>query len=286
MQRLVQRIRNVATRDAPHVLISGETGTGKELVAKLLHASSPRCDKPLITYNCACAEGSLVQDTLFGHEKGAFTDAREAYPGLFEQADGGMLLLDEVAKMPLVAQGMLLRMIEDGKIRRLGGRFERQVNVTVLAATNRNLPQLVREEKFLPDLYERLRPVKVDVPALREHISDIREIADRYWVKLTGEHLSQEQILALEAYDYPGNVRELIGILEEAYYACEPNFEQLIDERNQDRGRSIAPRTFVSAEEFLKAYVKEAFVAHGRSYSRTAQALRLSRPTVKKYVEG
>ncbi len=284
MMRLVQRIKTVAERGAPRVLIFGETGSGKELVAKLLHQFSKRNKNPLITCNCANLDGNLVQDELFGHEKGAYTDARDMHPGYFEQAHGGTLVLDEIGKLPKLSQGKLLRVLEDGKVRRLGGTREITVDVAVLAATNCNLWAMVKRDEFLPDLYERLRVVKVEVPPLREHISDVREIANHHWFQLTGEYLTDEQLLALEAYDYPGNVRELKAILDEAYYASEEDLQPLIAARRQERLPCTKHGAFLSAEEHRKAYVNEVYLAVGQDLTRAAEILNLDPRTIKRYV--
>jgi DNA-binding NtrC family response regulator len=216
MQQIFSLIRQVAPTSAP-VLIRGESGTGKELVAREIHKCSPRGDGPFIAINAAALPEALIESELFGHEKGAFTGAMERSAGCFEQAHGGTLFLDEIGEMPLATQPKLLRVLEDLRVRRLGGKREIAVDVRVLAATSQELGTHLREE-----LYYRLSVFQIVVPPLREHKEDILPIADimlqnlngKYGTRVTG--VDAEVMDLLHRYDWPGNVRELRNVLERA----------------------------------------------------------------------
>jgi len=214
MQQIFSLIRQVAPTSAP-VLIRGESGTGKELVAREIHKCSSRSDGPFVAINAAALPETLVESELFGHEKGAFTGALERSAGCFEQADGGTLLLDEIGEMPSSTQPKLLRVLEDLRVRRLGGKREIPVDARVLAATSQDLGTHLREE-----LYYRLSVFQIVVPPLREHKEDIPPIADvmlqnlnkKYGTRITG--VDPEALELLHRYDWPGNVRELRNVLE------------------------------------------------------------------------
>jgi DNA-binding NtrC family response regulator len=216
IQQIFSLIRQVAPTSAP-VLIRGESGTGKELVAREIHKSSPRCDGPFVAINAAALPETLIESELFGHEKGAFTGAMERSAGCFEQAHGGTLFLDEIGEMPLSTQPKLLRVLEDLRVRRLGGKHEIAVDARVLAATSQELGTHLREE-----LYYRLSVFQIVIPPLREHKEDIPPIADvmlqnlnkKYGTRVTG--VDAEVLDLMHRYDWPGNVRELRNILERA----------------------------------------------------------------------
>jgi DNA-binding NtrC family response regulator len=216
MQQIFSLIRQVAPTSAP-VLIRGESGTGKELVAREIHRCSPRADGPFIAVNAAALPETLVESELFGHEKGAFTGAMERSAGCFEQAEGGTLLLDEIGEMPASTQPKLLRVLEDLRVRRLGGKREIPVDARVLAATSQDLGTHLREE-----LYYRLSVFQIVVPPLREHKEDIPAIADVMLQNLNRKHgtrvtgVEAEVLKAFDRYDWPGNVRELRNVLERA----------------------------------------------------------------------
>jgi DNA-binding NtrC family response regulator len=216
MQQIFSLIRQVAPTSAP-VLICGESGTGKELVAREIHNCSPRCDGPFVAINAAALPETLVESELFGHEKGAFTGAMERSAGCFEQAEKGTLFLDEIGEMPLSTQPKLLRVLEDLRVRRLGGKREIPVDARVLAATSHELGTHLREE-----LYYRLSVFQIVVPPLREHKEDIPPIADvmlqnmnrKHGTRITG--LDAEVLDLFQRYEWPGNVRELRNVLERA----------------------------------------------------------------------
>ena len=221
MLQLLDAIGRVAPTHAT-VLISGETGTGKELVARAIHSRSSRSDGPFVALNCAAMPENLLESELFGHEKGAFTGADRARPGLFETAHGGTLFLDEAGEMPPSLQAKLLRVLVDGEVLRVGSRSTRKVDVRVLAATHRNLEERVREGLFREDLYYRLAVFPLRVPPLRERIEDLPLLVAHFLVKAAQEMglprrvLGAEALARLSAYPFPGNVRELRNLLERA----------------------------------------------------------------------
>ena len=216
MQQVFSFIRQVAPTTAP-VLIRGESGTGKELVAREIHRGSPRGDGPFVAINAAALPETLVESELFGHERGAFTGAKERSAGCFEQAEGGTLFLDEIGEMPASTQPKLLRVLEDLKVRRLGGKREIPVDARVLAATSQELGTHLREE-----LYYRLSVFQIVVPPLRDHKEDIPAIADAMLLNLNNKHATRvmgveaEALALFQEYDWPGNVRELRNVLERA----------------------------------------------------------------------
>jgi transcriptional regulator with GAF, ATPase, and Fis domain len=205
------------------VLIIGETGTGKELVARAIHRNSRRSQKPLVAVNCAAFTETLLESELFGHERGAFTGADRARQGLFEAANGGTLFLDEAGEMSAPAQAKLLRVLVDGQVFRIGSTQPRTVDVRVLAATHRNLEERVQQGSFRQDLYYRLAVVPILIPPLRERREDIAglcavlsgQIAKE--LKVVPKPISAEALRKLTAYDFPGNIRELRNLLERAH---------------------------------------------------------------------
>jgi DNA-binding NtrC family response regulator len=201
------------------ILIQGESGTGKELVARALHRRSPRADKPLVVINCAALPEALLESELFGHEKGAFTGAVAAKPGLFEVADGGTLFIDEIGELPGALQAKLLRVLEDGSLRRIGSLKEHRVNVRLLAATNRNLAEEVQAGRFREDLYYRINVLALDLPPLRERQGDARLLLHHF---LGGDwQLEPQAEQALVTSAWPGNVRQLINAVERAKIMAE-----------------------------------------------------------------
>jgi two-component system nitrogen regulation response regulator NtrX len=219
IEAMRQRIARAAATEA-RVLIVGESGTGKELVASALHGQSSRAQRPFIKINCAAIPHHLVEDELFGHAKGAFTDAKTAKPGLFEEADGGTLFLDEIGDMDLTMQSRLLRVLEDGRVRRVGETRDHQVDVRVLAATHRRLEEEVKAGRFREDLYFRLAHLPLQVPSLRERREDIPLLFGHFLEHFSRQHRTRprqadpELIPYLERYAWPGNVRELRNLCE------------------------------------------------------------------------
>jgi DNA-binding NtrC family response regulator len=226
MQELFRLIQRAGPSDKA-ILIQGESGTGKELVARALHQSSARANKPLVVINCAALPETLLESELFGHEKGAFTGAIAAKPGLFEVADDGTLFIDEIGEMPGALQAKLLRVLEDGSLRRIGSLQERKVNVRLLAATNRDLAKEVQAGRFREDLYYRINVMSLELPPLRERVGDIPLLVTHF----LGPHweIEPEALSRLEEFPWPGNVRQLMNALERAKILADDNLVKLRD---------------------------------------------------------
>lgn len=230
MHRLYNRIHKVAPTKAT-VLVRGETGTGKELVARALHEESPRRDKNIISVNCAAIPETLIESELFGHEKGAFTGAASTREGLVAAADGSTLFLDEIGELPLEAQARLLRVLQEGEVRPIGSVESHKVDVRLVAATHRDLRKLAKEGKFREDLYFRINVVQLELPPLRERGRDIITLAEAMLQRYCQEFgkpslkLSPEAVQAITTYIWPGNVRELENAIQRAVILCEDQAE-------------------------------------------------------------
>ncbi|MDY7568035.1 sigma-54 dependent transcriptional regulator [Pseudomonas sp. RTC3] len=226
MQDLYIKIRKVAPTDS-NVLIQGESGTGKELVARALHNLSKRAKAPMISVNCAAIPESLIESELFGHEKGAFTGASASRAGLVEAADGGTLFLDEIGELPLEAQARLLRVLQEGEIRRVGSVQSQKVDVRLIAATHRDLKSLAKVGQFREDLYYRLHVIALKLPALRERGADVNDIAHAFLARQSAKvgrtdlKFAPDAEQAIRHYTWPGNVRELENAVERAVILCE-----------------------------------------------------------------
>jgi DNA-binding NtrC family response regulator len=225
MREIFSLIEQIAPSNVS-VLITGESGTGKEMVARTLHDLSPRKSRPFVAVNCAAIPETLIESEIFGHEKGAFTGAVERRAGCFELASGGTLLLDELGEMPVGTQSKLLRVLEERKLRRLGARTEQEVDVRVLAATNRDPSQAVARGELRSDLFYRLNVFHIDMPPLRDHIEDLPAMVDAMVLEMNqkhGRHVSgvgQSILDRMMAYNWPGNARELRNTVERAVILC------------------------------------------------------------------
>jgi DNA-binding NtrC family response regulator len=295
---VLRQVDRVADTGVP-VLFEGESGTGKELFARALHASSGRATARFVAENCAALPDTLLENELFGHERGAFTGADAAAPGLFERADGGTLFLDEVGDMSVNLQKRLLRVLQEGEVRRVGGNSVRKVDVRVVAATNRDLMALVREGRFREDLYYRLAVVKVRVPPLRQRPEDIPALCEHFLAHLGKDgkprRLSEAALAALVRYPWPGNVRQLDNELRRSAALSRGLID--VDELSREILDPLAalaespPGQPVPVEgRDLKALVEDLELRvvrrmldrEGGNISRTARALGLSRLGLRK----
>ncbi len=286
MREVFARIEKVAPTDTT-VLILGESGTGKELVARALHAHSRRQDGPLISVNCAAIPSGLIENELFGHEKGSFTGAVGATKGLIEAADAGTLFLDEIGELPLEAQARLLRVLQDGEVRRVGAAHAKRVNIRLIAATHRQLPLLVEQAAFREDLFFRLHVVEIALPPLRERGHDVRELAKVILARSCEKvHAPPRQIEpaaldAMCAYHWPGNVRELENVIERAVILCEGKTitaDLLALGSGVDRGSAETEepaRANLSLEEYFLRFVEQHQVE--MTETELAQRLGISR---------
>src|SRR5208337_1901921 len=219
---LMSFVNKVASSEATTILIQGESGTGKDLISRAIHFESRRKDRPLIVINCSAIPETLMEAELFGHEKGAFTDAKAMKKGLFEQADGGTLFLDEIGELSGLLQAKLLRVLEEQVIRRVGGVKDQEVDVRVIAASNRDLERAVREGQFRQDLYYRLAIISIFLPTLRERKEDVLPLVDFFIARYNRKFrknvkgITDETQKLMLKYDWPGNVRELKNAVERA----------------------------------------------------------------------
>ena len=226
MKQVMRQVARLASIDMP-VLILGETGTGKEIIARAIHHGGLRGDAPLGCVNCGALPGQLVESTLFGHERGAFTGAEQSQAGVFEASDGGTVLLDEIGELPLAAQAALLRILETKRVTRVGGTTERPVDVRFVAATHRNLEAMCTAGTFRWDLYYRLNVMSLQLAPLRFRVPDIRPLAERFLAAavsrngLSARGFGSDALRTLEGYDWPGNVRELKNVVERAAVVTE-----------------------------------------------------------------
>jgi len=300
MRRVFEMAERVAPTDAT-VLILGESGTGKDLLAQEIHARSPRAEKQFVAVNCAALPENLIESELFGYERGAFTGAAQQRKGKFELASGGTLFLDEIGDMNPVTQAKVLRALENRKIERLGGSQSIDVDVRVISATHRDLPAEISAGRFREDLYYRLRVVTLEIPALRAHKEDLPMLADAFVSQLAARHerkarMSREAMELLRRYDWPGNVRELRNALERALVLCrgdEIGAADLPEEvrnnaaavgapRNAAGGSLLSEADFREAKrKFEIAYLKRKLEEHHWNVSATAAEIGLHRQSLQ-----
>ncbi len=281
MRAVHSRIEKVAPTDTS-VLIIGESGTGKELVARALHEGSARSSAPMITINCAAIPESLIENELFGHEKGSYTGAEQAQQGMIEIADGGCLFLDEIGELSMSAQARLLRVLQEGEIRRVGSTRTKRVDIRLIAATHRDLPALVSSHEFREDLYFRLRVFEIYLPPLRDRGNDIRELAELLLGRLCGRlhredlHFNSQALEAILEYPWPGNVRELENAVERAVILAEtksitPELLALPTLPAEPRTQAGEISLNLSLEEYFRAFVE----AHQEHMTETQIARQL-----------
>jgi len=301
MQRIKALVRKVATSPGSTVLITGESGTGKDLIAKVVHYTSHRAPRPFLNITCSALPETLLESELFGHERGAFTDARQQKRGLLEQADDGTVFLDEIGEMTPALQAKLLRFLEEKTFRRVGGTADVHVDVRVVAATHRQLEEAVRDGKFRQDLYYRLNVLRIEIPPLRERDGDIALLAQHFLETFAREFKravpgmtpAAEQLL--RSYAWPGNVRELRNLVERAVLmaddgALQPSdFETLRAASGAVPGGSAGvftlPVAGVNLEEVEKSLVTQALERAGGNQTKAATLLGLHRDQIRYRIE-
>jgi len=303
MKKMLGLAAKVAESEVSSVLLQGESGTGKDLVAKAIHYGSERAEGPFVAINCAALPATLIESELFGYEKGAFTDAKARKEGLFEQAEGGTLLLDEIGELELSLQAKLLRVLEEGAFRRVGGLKDIPLDVRVLAASNRDLKAESEAGRFRLDLYYRLSIIQIDIPPLRERGDDVLLLSQHY-IDAIGARLKRNKINGLSAetqevfrkYDWPGNVRELRNVIERALIledadkitteylpggllaparlAQTPSTEAVSK-------RFVLPEEGISLDEAELSFVRQAIQRSGGNQTRAAELLGISRDQLR-----
>jgi len=293
-EEIQKMIELAASTDAP-VLITGETGTGKNVVARAIHYKSNLPKKLFITTNCAALPENLIEAELFGSEKGAFTGATAAHKGIFELADGGTLVLDEIGSMPIHLQSKLLGVLEEKKIRRVGGESFKPINVRIIAAANNNLEEAIKNKIFRDDLYYRLSVIRIDVPPLRERKQDIPALCEYFIYKMTRDRnirIAAAELNRLIVYDWPGNVRELKNVIERSLiiqrgHPIKPS-QLLKDNRHPavwtNKEKSCENET-LTLETMEKQCIGQALEKFAGNYSQTAKALGISLSTLKRKVK-
>ena len=287
MQEVYRLIERTGPTDKP-ILIQGESGTGKELVAQSLHRASLLAEKPLVVINCAALPESLLESELFGHEKGAFTGAVANKPGLFEVADGGTLFIDEIGELAGSLQAKLLRVLEDGSLRRVGSVKERRVNVRLLAATNRDLNEEVLTGRFREDLFYRINVLTIHLPPLRQRHGDVRQLLEHF---TSGEWKYDEDFAdVIESYSWPGNVRQLINAIERAKILSEDdellsdNLPPEILRQSREMSRQT-PNSLPDLDSVNRQHIQQTYHRCQGNKARTAKALGISRRTLYRLLE-
>jgi two-component system, NtrC family, response regulator AtoC len=297
MLKLFELMRDVAASGASTIFLRGESGTGKDLVAKSIHYNSDRANRPFMNITCTAITESLLESELFGHERGAFTDAKSLKKGLLELADGGTVFLDEVGDMPPSLQAKLLRFLEEKTFRRVGGVSDIEVDVRVIAATNRDINKLLEEGKFREDLYYRLNIIPIDLPPLRDRGDDITMLAEYYVDVFAREFkrdvrsLSPPAVEKLMSYTWPGNVRELRNIIERSVLLCkQPTIgpDDLVLGRGGPEHQSYSidlPPGGISLQTVEEQLVRQALAQTGDNQTKAAKLLHLSRDQLRYRME-
>ncbi len=300
MQHVVNLVEKVAASDGTTVLLRGESGVGKEVVAQAIHAQSDRSAFPFLEINCTALPETLLESELFGHEKGAFTDARERKKGLMELADHGSVLLDEIGDLPPGAQAKLLRFLETRTFKRVGGIRDINVDVRIIASTNRDLEAAVRDGSFRRDLFFRLNVIPIHIPPLRERPEDVAPLASYFLEKMSatmrkpGLSISPGAMPILERYGWPGNVRELRNVIERAVILGEGNeiLPEHLPEELQPGARALdlepefqLPAGGIDLEQLEKDLIRQALRQTRGNKTRAAQLLALSRDTLRYRLE-
>ncbi len=300
MQDITAMMTRVAQFTDTSVLITGDSGTGKELIARGIHSLSPRKKNYFYAVNCSAIPESLFESEFFGHKKGAFTGAEEHRAGMFEIADKGTLFLDEIGDMKMELQGKLLRVLEDKKVIRVGTHKETPVDVRVISATNQNIQALLSEKGFRLDLYHRLNTFEIHIPALRERQEDIRPLIEHYTTQISQRlkkkitAVDDEVFTILENYDFPGNVRELKNFIEKAVILCDSNKISLKDFPNINLSADIPFRKLdgllyheedLNLDEMEKKLIIRALEKTGNNKSHAAQLLNITRQSLDRRIK-
>jgi len=298
IRETIELVRRVADSDAT-VLISGESGTGKELVARALHNLSPRASHPFVAVNCAAMPAPLLESELFGHLRGAFTDAKRSRPGLFVQAGAGTIFLDEIGEMPLEMQVKLLRVLQERKVRPVGGDEEVPFEARVITATNRDLEAEVEDKRFREDLYYRINVLAIPVPPLRSRGGDILQLAQVFLERIAAragkpiQGISSSAARVLMDYDWPGNVRELENCMERAVALCRLD-ELTVDDlpakvRDHQSAKIVltteAPDELLTLDEMERRYVRQVLGAVGGNKTHAARILGIDRRSLYRRLE-
>ena len=298
MESIRSMVSRLAASDATTVLIEGESGAGKEVVARAVHFESARAEKPFMQVNCAALPEHLLESELFGHERGAFTDAHTQKRGLFESAEGGSVMLDEIGDLPPGGQAKLLRLLENKTFRRVGGVQELRADVRVLAATNVNLEERVAEGRFRADLFFRLNVVRILMPSLREHVEDIPILAAHFIARFDQEMkrevkgVSPAALDVLAGYHWPGNVRELRNVIERAFILhasadeirpehLPPELCKLPPQKKQEKLVPQVAEQGIVLEDVEKKLITEAMERANGNQSKAARLLGISRDTLR-----
>jgi two-component system response regulator AtoC len=306
MKKMLALAAKVAESEVSSVLLQGESGTGKDLVAKAIHYGSQRAEGPFVAVNCAALPATLIESELFGYEKGAFTDAKARKEGLFEQAEGGTLLLDEIGELELSLQAKLLRVLEEGAFRRVGGLKDIPLDVRVLAASNRDLKAESEAGRFRLDLYYRLSIIQIDIPALRERGDDVLLLSQHYIDSIGGRlrrnkvtGLSREAEDVFRSYGWPGNVRELRNVIERALILEDTDkitteylpggllaparvpLPSAAGGNTEAPTRFVLPEKGISLDEAELSFVRQAIQRSGGNQTRAAELLGISRDQLR-----
>ena len=303
MREMLAIARKVAESEVSSVLLQGESGTGKDLVAKAIHYQSARAEQPFVAINCAALPGTLIESELFGYEKGAFTDAKARKEGLFEQAEGGTLFLDEIGELELSLQAKLLRVLEEGSFRRVGGLKDLPLDVRVIASSNRDLKTESEASRFRADLFYRLSVIQIDIPPLRERGDDVRLLAEHYLTSFRSRlrksiaGIAPDVLATFRRYEWPGNVRELRNVIERAIILED---EETITTKYLPRGLSEThagseagangaksadqfrlPAAGVSLEDVELSLVSQAIERSSGNQTKAAELLDISRDQLR-----
>lgn len=291
IRTLREQAQRIVRSSSPK-LLTGETGVGKGVLARWLHAEGPRADGPLVDLNCASLTRELLESELFGHERGAFTGATSAKPGLLEAATGGSLFLDEIGEMHATIQPKVLKVLEEGRVRRVGSLRDREISLHLIAATHRDLPDRARSGDFRADLYFRIATIPLRVPSLRERREDIPELAEHILSEITTRegvdelHLARDALSTLCAYQWPGNIRELRNVLECAHLLCDGreitrnHLRFAFEARAEGPVTEPPPKSALSLADAERRHIQAVLQRHGGRVDEAARTLGVPRSTL------